>query len=203
MILKSKFSSKFIKKFSPKVNKKKVKKLMVIIVISIIMVFSILKNKGKNFSIQEDLIFFKLFNSKFFQSNKKTKSINDTNEYKIIIQKGKTYSEKINLFQTIDIYTYVNKKVAPGTKGSFNILLSSNYCLEYKLQIIDKSPKPENLKFLIKYPNGNIKKGEFKVIPVEWEWKYEINQNADKQDTIDSENIRNYEFEICSIGNSV
>ena len=54
--------------------------------------------------------------------------------------------------------------------------------------------------FNIKQAKGLILLGEIKKIPIEWEWIYESGENQDIQDTKDGENLRKYEFQICTIG---
>ena len=64
----------------------------------------------------------------------------------------------------------------------------------------DKNKKPRNFEIYIKEIEGKIEEGKTKKIPVEWEWKYETNSIENKQDTKDGENIKQYNFEICIIG---
>ena len=94
----------------------------------------------------------------------------------------------------------VNEKIKPGVKGKFYIILSSNKNLKYEIQILDKNIKPKNFNFNIKKAKGLILLGEIKKIPIEWEWIYESDENQDIQDTKDGENLRKYEFQICTIG---
>ena len=109
--------------------------------------------------------------------------------------------QEINLLQTIDYKTLVHEKVAPGTKGELYIILTSNSTLKYKIDMKAKNQKPQNLKFsILEKQEGTIKRGEQKKIKVMWEWQYETNKIQNKQDTKDGENIKKYEFEICTIG---
>ena len=105
------------------------------------------------------------------------------------------------MLQTIDSKTLVHEKVAPGTKGEFYIILTSNSTLKYKIDMRAKNQKPQNLKFsILENQEGIIKKGERKKIKATWEWQYETSKIQNKQDTKDGENIKKYEFEICTIG---
>lgn len=94
----------------------------------------------------------------------------------------------------------VKEKVAPGTKGNFSINLTSNIDTEYEIKIVAKNEKPKNLIFEIKEPQGKIRATKSKNIPISWEWKYQINETQDIQDTKDGEKIKDYKFEICTIG---
>ena len=126
-----------------KINRKKIVILILIFIIILFILFKILQSEKFNF--QEDLIFFKIFGVGKIQEEGNEKS-----EYEIEVIKGKSNYKEIELLQTIDIKTLVNEKVAPGTKGSFNVFLTSNSDVDYEVEIIDKNNKPKNLKFEIR-----------------------------------------------------
>lgn len=181
---------------------RKKKKIQIIISISILIfvtIFIIYKNSiNSEKQAQDDFIFFKFLNQ---EQNQEEKINKKTNEYKLKISKGTTKIENINLLRTVDQKTLINEKVAPGTKGSFDIILISDIDLEYKIEIIGRNQKPKNLKFSIeKEQEGEIRKNETKTIKINWEWCYEINKNEDMQDTKDGENIKKYNFEILVTG---
>lgn len=176
-----------------KINRKKIVILILIFIIILFILFKILQSEKFNF--QEDLIFFKIFGVGKIQEEGNEKS-----EYEIEVIKGKSNYKEIELLQTIDIKTLVNEKVAPGTKGSFNVFLTSNSDVDYEVEIIDKNNKPKNLKFEINEKVGKIEKDEVKKVEINWEWPYEINVEEDLQDTKDGENIDEFNFEICTIG---
>lgn len=131
--------------------------------------------------------------------------------------------KSINLNETIDKETLVYEKIAPGTKGSFNIVLDSNQDLKYKIEFNSLNDKPKNLSFialknnevlgnsntleeLSKMLTGDIRKNEKINIIINWYWNFESEQkqdNTDIQDTKDSENIRKYEFNVCAIGEEI
>ena len=182
--------------------KKKNTKIQIIIsifILILIMIFIICKtSRSGNNEFQEDFIFFKFLNQEQKQKEKINKK---TNKYEIKISKGEKKKESINLFKTIDKKTLVNEKVAPGTKGYFEIILISDIDTQYKIEIKKKNKKPKNLKFLIENgQEGKIRKKEPKKILVNWEWCYEINNEENKQDTQDGENIEKYNFEIIVTG---
>ena len=176
-----------------KINRKKIVILILIFIIILFILFKILQSEKFNF--QEDLIFFKIFGVGKIQEEGNEKS-----EYEIEVIKGKSNYKEIELLQTIDIKTLVNEKVAPGTKGSFNVFLTSNSDVDYEVEIIDKNNKPKNFKFEINEKVGKIEKDEVKKVEINWEWPYEINVEEDLQDTKDGENIDEFNFEICTIG---
>lgn len=176
-----------------KINRKKIVILILIFIIILFILFKILQSEKFNF--QEDLIFFKIFGVGKIQEEGNEKS-----EYEIEVIKGKSNYKEIELLQTIDIKTLVNEKVAPGTKGSFNVFLTSNSDVDYEVEIIDKNNKPKNFKFEINEKVGKIEKDEVKKVEINWEWPYEINVEEDSQDTKDGENIDEFNFEICTIG---
>ncbi len=140
---------------------------------------------------------------------------------------GKEQIQQINLASTCDNNTLVDNKIAPGTSGSFNIIIDgtgSDVGIRYNINFEDNSTKPTNLKF--KYENveynslGEIQdsisgiigaKDENKVItlPIEWIWEYETGSNSetinanDTIDTEDAQNIQNYTFNVSVIGTQV
>ena len=58
----------------------------------------------------------------------------------------------------------------------------------------------ETLEKLGETLNGEIKKGEIKEITIEWQWKYETNENSDNQDTKDGKELKEYNFLIIARG---
>ena len=181
--------------------------LIFIFIIILISMYYISQNQ--DLEIQEDLIFFQLWNSK--KEDLKTKNLTiehtsrnlinkKTNQYKVKVSKNYTNHKKVNLVQTIDTNTLVNEKIAPGTKGNFDIILTSEDTLNYKIKLNGKNEKPKNFEIYIEKEKGTIEKNETIKIPVNWQWKYETNLNENKQDTKDGETIKKYNFEICVIG---
>ncbi len=191
------------------------KKILILILLFIIILCILLKiAQAKDLYSQEDLIFFKLFgtgnsqvqeNNKEITSNKilnskKENESDKNNIYKVNVKKGENTYEKIDLLQTIDMKTLVNEKIAPGTKGSFYVYLTSNTNMDYEMKIVDKNKSPKNFKFEMNEKQGTIEKNKIKKVEVKWEWPYEIDDEENIQDTKDGENIEEYDFEICTIG---
>lgn len=173
--------------------------ILLIIIFSIILISLYSIAQKENLRFQDDLIFFKLW------SNPQKETIGvvnkETKQYKMKVSKQEITHKKIDLWSTIDARTLVNEKIAPGTKGNFEIILTSNSTLKYKIEFRNKNEKPRNFQFYIEEgETGEIQPKEIKRIPVEWEWKYETNTTENKQDTKDGETIKKYNFEICIIG---
>ena len=74
---------------------------------------------------------------------------NQKKKYGIQIQcflKNTNYNQ-VNLTDTIKKQTLINKKIAPGLEGRFNIILTTNKDSKYYIKFENKSKKPNNLKF--------------------------------------------------------
>lgn len=135
--------------------------------------------------------------------------------------------QTINLASTAQPDTLINNKIAPGTKGSFDIIIDgtgSDVAIDYKIGFKDESAKPQNLKFkyldneynsiseLQDSLSGRINandENKAKTLKIEWEWKYEtgnteeeIAQN-DRIDTQDAQNISEYTFNVIVSGTQV
>ncbi len=135
--------------------------------------------------------------------------------------------EEINLASTCNNETLVDNKIAPGTTGSFNILVDatdSDVGINYNITFTEEENKPENLKFfynekeynsikeLEKELSGTINANEedkTRTLNVQWEWSYETGSNEeeiaknDLIDTKDGQTIQNYNFEVVVTGTQV
>ena len=135
--------------------------------------------------------------------------------------------QTISLGSTYDESTLVNGKIAPGTKGSFLIILDySGYevGIDYKIKFSNESSKPKNLKFyyqeteydsileLEKDLSGTIDanaENKSKTLTINWEWEYETGNNPteiaanDKVDTQNAQEIANYTFNVNVSGTQV
>lgn len=145
--------------------------------------------------------------------------------FKVNGQKEET--QAIELGSTCDNATLVNHKIAPGTKGSFNIMVDgtgSDVGIQYDIQFTNESTKPTNLKFshndqeyntiteLQNSLSGIIDADDeekTRTLTIHWEWKYETGSNASeiaKNDQIDTQNaqeIANYTFDVIVSGTQV
>ena len=142
-------------------------------------------------------------------NNTKEKTV----DFKVV--NGSIEIENVNLNETIiQNKEVIQEKIAPGTKGKFNINLENlneEVKMRYNIGFKSKNKKPQNLAFQIEGEeteyntleelqqqlNGILEEGEKKEIRILWEWRYESgNEKQDLQDTKDSKNIRNYKFEV-------
>ncbi len=135
--------------------------------------------------------------------------------------------KNVDLLSTYDNETLIDNKVAPGTSGSFNIIIDatgSEVGVDYKVKFLNETEKPQNLVFIYndnEYAtiqelqedlSGTINADEdnkTRTITINWEWQYEtgeneneINQN-DIIDTQNAKNLENYTFDINVTGTQV
>lgn len=132
----------------------------------------------------------------------------------------------VNLLDTYNTETLVDGKIAPGTKGSFNLVIDatgSEVGVNYKVDFQNESNKPTNLKF--KHDGNTLNNIEdyeqyftdtinaddtnkIRTLKVEWEWPYEtgteseIHQN-DQIDTREGINALDYTFDVVVTGTQV
>lgn len=164
------------------------KKKYILILIVLILIFIILNFYKSNKSIFDDIIIFSLW------ENKK--------EYEISLQE----TVEIDVFSTIN---NIYKKIAPGSKGGFVIKFKKPKNSNFKINVIEKSSKPQNLVFIldnkkyysIKQMENEINQKflENETITVNWEWIYYIDEIHDIQDTEDGKNAYKYIFVIEAI----
>ena len=131
------------------------------------------------------------------------------------------------MLSTYNNETLINNKIAPGTSGSFNIVVDatgSEVGVDYQIKFLNESEKPQNLVFMYndnQYESlqvleqdllGTINANEedkTRTITIQWEWQYEIGENEneiqqnDKIDTKNAKELENYTFDINVIGTQV
>lgn len=202
-------------------NKKKIIFKMLLVLILIFLFLKIFFLKGSsNIRKNDDFLFLKLFSngetlSKDIKNSESKKIYNFKIDYKNLDFKS------IDLADTIDKETLIYDKIAPGTSGSFNILLNSNQNLKYKIEINSMNEKPYNLKFevlkngellvktntleeLSEKLTGYINKDEKIDFTINWYWNYEGDTEiSDIQDTKDAENIKRYQFNLYTLGEEI
>lgn len=132
------------------------------------------------------------------------------NTYLLNLSDKKLDFEVINLWDTVSPQTIMKEKVAPGTQGEFNLILQAKETVNYQLKINSLSNKPQNLQFQEKTTgktvnqleelesvlSGTLEKQKSETYSIHWIWKYETNQEKDKQDTKDGKELEKYQFEI-------
>ena len=204
-------------------NKRKIIFKLILILILIILFIKIFFLNGLiNVDKIDDFLFLKLFSNGVYQKN----STQD-DKYKKIYEFKINYKnldfKSLNLSDTIDKNTLIYEKIAPGTSGSFDILLYSNQNLKYRIEFDSINKKPKNLKFkafksgeileesntlesLSKKLTGDINQNEKINITINWYWNYEDKENGedtDIQDTKDCENIKSYKFNVYAFGEEI
>ena len=197
-------------------KKKKYIIILIIIIICILLYFN-------KFSIYKDLYEDILLltetanNKKNIYDKSKEQNSNENVKYIFNIKCKDTKLKAVNLSDTIKKETMVNEKIAPGLKGEFSIVLNANQDTKYNVIFNSINIKPKNLRFVNeetktvvknleefeKLLTGNLKKDETKTITISWYWQYENTQERNRQDTIDSKNIQNYQFKILAFGESI
>lgn len=200
-------------------KKQKRKVILSVILVLILCIFLFLTRKEQDNKFQEELIFFKLFSSgqELLQkdtllSKNQTTEEKTNKQYHFNISYQNIDFKNINLSDTIHKETLVQEKIAPGTKGAFEILLETDEKINYQIKFESKNKKPQNLIFQIDKNDRKYKsledmeaelKGEIsknKRIIIYWEWEYEKNAIENLQDTKDGESIKQYCFTIYGIG---
>ena len=202
-------------------NKSKKKKIIIILIILLIILIWFLSKSNLNF-FKDDIIFFKNFyssqgigeNNKENEENQNSQIYNSNSDHVFRISTKKSETRETSLFSNISNKTNWNRTIYPGTKGEFSIKLYGQENLNYQIIIQSKNQKPKNLVFNEKGRDnyyetlealgetlcGNIKKGEVKEVSIEWQWKYETNENGDIQDTKDGNELKEYNFLIIARG---
>ena len=135
--------------------------------------------------------------------------------------------EEIKLASTCNNETLVDNKIAPGTSGSFDIIVDatgSEVGINYNITFTEEENKPQNLKFTyddVEYNSieelesdlsGTIDANEedkTKTLNIKWEWPYETGESPeeiegnDLVDTQDAKKISNYTFNVVVTGTQV
>lgn len=202
-------------------KKKKILKILLILILIFLFIKMIFFKSLSNSKIIEDFLFFKVLGDNL----KVSEDIIDVKEkeYRLNVNYKNIDFRNINLAETINRKTLIYEKIAPGTRGSFNIILEANKNSKYKVVFNSINEKPQNLKFkaninnkeigkantleeLQKYLIGYIRKNEKIDIRVNWYWEFEDNEDNeqnDKQDTKDAQYIKKYQFDINAIGEEI
>lgn len=200
-----------------------IKMLVIFIILLVILLcIKILKNSNDFSGFQEDIIFFKLFNnantqdesSKKQNTNKTNYEVSTVPQYRFEVKYENIKLQDINLANTVNHDTLIKEKIAPGTRGSFNLILNSTQDIDYQVKFESKNEKPRNLKFCIdnietEYDSleelqeklqGHLYAKEEKIIKINWKWAYENSYIGNKKDTEDSKKILKYNFDIKVLG---
>ena len=130
----------------------------------------------------------------------------------------------IKLASTYSAESLAEGKIAPGTYGSFDIVIDgtgSDVSITYKVEFSNETETPRNLMYyfnghsastlkeLEKYMTGTIAANastKVKTLNVEWYWHYTTGEGAeeilanDAKDTLDAQNIQDSSFDITITG---
>lgn len=133
----------------------------------------------------------------------------------------------LNLANTYHSDTLVENRIAPGTNGSFDIIIDttgSEVGIDYEVKFTNEQSKPQNLQFsydghkantikeLEEFLKGTVEansKEKIKTMTIEWNWPYETgnvpNEKilADTKDTQDGKALQQYQFDITITGTQV
>ena len=193
-------------------------KRLIIVIILIFLIFKIVCSNLKFDSIKNnDFLFLK-----FLASGQKDSidNLNQKSIYKFNVDYKDMKLKSINLLDSADKTTFVYEKIAPGSKGEFEIELNSNQNLKYRIGFKSNNAKPQNLNFKVFNDNvfldeantleklsesmkGNINKNQKIIYKIEWYWEFQNSHNLEKvdiQDTNDAKNINQYNFDVYTYG---
>ena len=161
-----------------------------------------------------------------YQSNLTGTGVADIAKWDFSVNGNGTTVQTISLAESYDESTLVNGKIAPGTSGSFDIIIDaggSDVGVDYSVSFLNETNKPTNLKFKYGNVESNTLQGltsaltgtidadaqtKEELLTVEWFWDYETgtgNQIA-ANDVIDTnEGIAdlNYTFDVAVTGTQV
>ena len=200
--------------------KDKIKILKLFIIVILVIIVIVVFNSKINLFQSDDYIFLKIF-QKTTNQPQDTYNTKKEENYVFKVSFKSIDIKQIDLIKTVNKNTYVNEKIAPGTSGSFNILLEANKNSKYKINFISVNEKPQNLHFkalkdeeeivkadtlekLSEKLEGNINKKESIKIEIQWYWDFEnTKENTDIQDTEDSKKIRKYQFNLYALGEEI
>lgn len=140
------------------------------------------------------------------------------------VNEQKEQVQAINLVSTSNNETLLDNKIAPGTSGSFRIIVDgsdSDVEINYQINFAEETNKPQHLKFIYEELEYNSLKeledklsgkieandeNKLKTFDIKWKWDYETGSNEDEIakndliDTKDMQEIKNYQFTIYVTG---
>lgn len=193
-------------------------KRLIIVIILVFLIFKIVCSNLKFDSIKNDDFLF----LKFLVNGQKDSidNLNQKNIYKFNVDYKDMKLKTINLLDSADKTIFVYEKIAPGSRGQFEIELNSNQNLKYRIEFKSNNAKPQNLNFKVFKDNvfldeantleelsesmkGDINKNQKIIYKIEWYWEFQNSQGLEKvdiQDTNDAKNINQYNFDVYTYG---
>ena len=155
--------------------------VLIILIILILCIFLFQNRKNQDNLFQDELIFFKWFSFEQENSENIPKSESQItqahSQYRFYVSYKNIDFKNIYLSHSINRETLIQEKIAPGTKGAFEIVLDANEKTHYQIKFESKNEKPENLTFKIE---GKDKKYQ-RLEEMEQELQGECFQNIPKQ----------------------
>lgn len=148
-------------------------------------------------------------------------------KWNFVVNDSTEQMETIKLADTYDQDTLINGRIAPGTRGSFDLVIDASnaeVAVKYEVDFENETNKPSNLKF--KYKDRVLDEIEdyeefftdiidaddtnkTRTLTVDWEWAYETTNNDntleenDKVDTDEGLEALDYSFDIVVTGTQV
>ncbi len=148
-------------------------------------------------------------------------------KWNFVVNDSTEQMETIKLADTYDQDTLINGRIAPGTRGSFDLVIDASDAevgVKYEVDFENETNKPSNLKF--KYKDRVLDEIEdyeefftdiidaddtnkTRTLTVDWEWAYETENNDntleenDKVDTDEGLEALDYSFDIIVTGTQV
>ena len=148
-------------------------------------------------------------------------------KWNFVVNDSTEQMETIKLADTYDQDTLINGRIAPGTRGSFDLVIDASDAevgVKYEVDFENETNKPSNLK--LKYKDRVLDEIEdyeefftdiidaddtnkTRTLTVDWEWAYETENNDntleenDKVDTDEGLEALDYSFDIIVTGTQV
>lgn len=161
-----------------------------------------------------------------YQSQTKGQGYADIARWSFVVDENSSAIKTFNINNSYDENTLVNGKIAPGTKGSFDITVDatkSEVGIDYTVTFANEQNKPTNLKFKYEGEEYNsLQALENKLtgtidanatskkitLTIEWFWDYETGDentisSNDITDTKEGIKNLNYIFDVIVTGTQV
>jgi len=191
--------------------KRKIKRIVIFIIILIIILITLIV--GKSYSKYINEIY--------------GKGIIKVADWSFLVNGESSKITNINLANTYNKEILKENTIAPGTEGSFDIVVDatgSEVRIDYIIMFENETNKPLNLKFLYGETMVNsikelepLLKGQIlaqdnekvRTMKIKWIWKYETGEDAEqieknnKADTQDGKLLENYKFDVVIQGNQI
>lgn len=154
-----------------------------------------------------------------YQSQVNGQGVADVAKWVFNVNGSRPTMQTIAINKNYDPSTLTNGRIAPGTQGTFDIVINaigSEVGIDYTVAFSNEQNKPQNLKFryegeefttledLASKLTGTIDANEeskLKYLIIEWFWDYD--SGDDEADTQAGKNDLNYTFDVIVTGTQV